>query len=242
MPRSLPSLSIGRPAAVCALLAFAAAACAQPPSPRLGNPASQNCVAQGGKVVMETNARGAQYGVCVFEDNRQCEEWAMLRGECRTGGIKVTGYATPAARYCAISGGTYTIAAGSDATAERGNCTFVDRTACTAEAYYEGTCPGRTTPAKTASAGTASVPHGHIEASFICADGKSIDATFINSSASRVRLVFSDGRKMTLPQAMSADGARYADKAATMVFWNKGRTAFVQENGRTTYADCSARP
>ena len=46
---------------------------------------------------------------------------------------------------------------------------------------------------------------------------------------------------MTLPQAMSADGGRYANKAETIVFWNKGRGAFVQEDGRTTYADCTAQ-
>jgi len=35
----------------------------------------------------------------------QCEEWAMARGECPVGGVKVSGYNTSAARYCAITGG-----------------------------------------------------------------------------------------------------------------------------------------
>jgi putative hemolysin len=35
------------------------------------------------------NKKG-QYGVCFFEDNRQCEEWALLRGDCPVGGKKVT--------------------------------------------------------------------------------------------------------------------------------------------------------
>ena len=48
---------------------------------------------------------GGQIGVCYFEDNRQCEEWALMRGECPVGGVKVTGYVTPAGRYCAITGG-----------------------------------------------------------------------------------------------------------------------------------------
>ena len=74
----------------------------------LANPASKNCAARGGKLAMEKNPKGGEYGVCVFADNLQCEEWAMLRGQCRTGGVKVTGYATPAARYCAITGGTKT--------------------------------------------------------------------------------------------------------------------------------------
>jgi hypothetical protein len=33
--------------------------------------------------------------VCVFGDNRQCEEWALMRGQCPAGGIRVTGYVTP---------------------------------------------------------------------------------------------------------------------------------------------------
>src|SRR5689334_2524775 len=75
----------------------------------LANPASQNCAAKGGKLAIEKNPKGGEYGVCVFADNLQCEEWAMLRGQCRTGGIKVTGYVTAAARYCAITGGTYKV-------------------------------------------------------------------------------------------------------------------------------------
>src|SRR5262245_52405113 len=40
------------------------------------NPASENCVAQGGRLVIETAGDGGEFGVCLFEDNRQCEEWA----------------------------------------------------------------------------------------------------------------------------------------------------------------------
>jgi len=78
-------------------------------SRQLANPASENCVANGGRVVIETAGDGGQYGVCLFEDNRQCDEWALLRGACPAGGIKVTGYVTPQARYCAIRGGDYTV-------------------------------------------------------------------------------------------------------------------------------------
>lgn len=97
----------------------------------MANPASQNCTDQGGTLRIETRPDGGQYGVCYFEDNRQCEEWALLRGECPTGGVKVTGYTTDAARFCAISGGEY----GQD-----GGCTFKDGTKCDAEAFYAGTC------------------------------------------------------------------------------------------------------
>ena len=45
----------------------------------------------------------------------------MMRGDCRTGGIKVTGFATPAARYCAITGGAYTVISASNTPNEQGN-------------------------------------------------------------------------------------------------------------------------
>ena len=60
---------------------------------------------------IESRPDGGQYGVCIFDDNYQCEEWAMFRGECPVGGLRVTGYITTAARYCAITGGRYTVVA-----------------------------------------------------------------------------------------------------------------------------------
>ena len=45
----------------------------------------------------------------LFEDNRQCEEWALLNGDCPVGGLKVTGTSHRPAQYCAITGGAYTI-------------------------------------------------------------------------------------------------------------------------------------
>ncbi len=52
----------------------------------MANPASVNCVDKGGKVEIENDASGGQYGMCVFPDGKQCEEWAMFRGECPVGG------------------------------------------------------------------------------------------------------------------------------------------------------------
>jgi putative hemolysin len=81
------------------------------PAQQIANPASQNCVARGGMLRMESRPDGGQYGVCIFDDNYQCEEWAMFRGECPVGGLRVTGYITTAARYCAITGGRYAVVA-----------------------------------------------------------------------------------------------------------------------------------
>jgi putative hemolysin len=196
----------------------------------LANPASQNCVAKGGKLTIEKNPKGGEYGVCVFADNLQCEEWAMLRGQCRTGGIKVTGYVTPAARHCAITGGTYKVTSGSNTPDEKGTCAFRGANTCDAAAYYDGSC----TRQVVAAAKT-------IKARFACAAGKSIDATFVNGPKSSVELVLSDGRKLTLPQTMSGSGARYANADESIVFWNKGTTAFIEEKGKTTYDRCATK-
>jgi len=106
----------------------------------LANPASQNCAARGGTLRIERRPDGGEYGVCVFADNYQCEEWAMLRGHCPVGGLRVTGYVTAAARYCAITGGRYAVTARSGAADEQGVCSLPGGKACDANAYYSGTC------------------------------------------------------------------------------------------------------
>lgn len=81
-----------------------------------------------------------------------------------------------------------------------------------------------------------------IRAHFACNGGKSVDATFVNGAQNSVALTLSDGRSLTLPQVVSGSGARYANASETFVFWNKGNTAFIEENGRTTYDGCSTQP
>jgi membrane-bound inhibitor of C-type lysozyme len=88
-------------------------------------------------------------------------------------------------------------------------------------------------PAEAATAKT-------IKARFGCASDKSIDATFVNGKRSSVNLVLSDGRRLALPHALSGSGARYATDDESVVFWNKGNTAFLEEAGKTTYAECVA--
>ena len=100
------------------------------------NPASEYCMANGGRQVIETAGSG-QYGVCLFEDNRQCEEWALLRGACPIGGIRITGYATPQARYCAIRGGDYVVTKQQTATTpEAGRWSLPGKPSCNALALY----------------------------------------------------------------------------------------------------------
>lgn len=106
----------------------------------IANPASVNCIEQGGTLAIRKRGEGGEYGICTFADGRQCEEWALMRGECPAGGVRVIGSAAPEARYCVIAGGSYTAGHQSNTRPEEGRCTFPDGRSCNARDYYEGRC------------------------------------------------------------------------------------------------------
>ncbi|MEJ2330991.1 MAG: DUF333 domain-containing protein, partial [Gammaproteobacteria bacterium] len=54
------------------------------PDAGLANPASVYCEEQGHTLEMRTDDSGT-YGVCIFPDGSECEEWAYFRGECEQG-------------------------------------------------------------------------------------------------------------------------------------------------------------
>lgn len=101
----------------------------------LPNPASENCLQKGGKLEMRKNKKG-EYGVCIFEDNKQCEEWAFFHGDCPKGGVKITGYENDAEIYCAITGGQV-----EGVGTETPMCKRIDGTYCNAQANLDGECP-----------------------------------------------------------------------------------------------------
>jgi hypothetical protein len=102
-------------------------------STQLANPASVNCSKSGGHLTIEKRGDSGEYGVCYFEDNKACEEWALLRGECPQGGVKTTGLDSVDQKYCAWSGGQ-TLAV------KNSVCSFKDGSSCPTEAFYKGTC------------------------------------------------------------------------------------------------------
>jgi putative hemolysin len=68
------------------------AACGSTPVPTaqagqagLPNPAAVYCEEHGGKVDIREDPQGGQYGVCMFNDGTECDEWAYYRGECKPG-------------------------------------------------------------------------------------------------------------------------------------------------------------
>lgn len=97
----------------------------------LANPASQNCLSLGGSLQIKERGDGGQFGLCYFEDNRACEEWALLRGECPVGGRRITGYDTEAQSYCAWLGGGVSAV-------ENAICELPNGRHCLAEDLYNG--------------------------------------------------------------------------------------------------------
>jgi membrane-bound inhibitor of C-type lysozyme len=86
---------------------------------------------------------------------------------------------------------------------------------------------------------------------YMCTAGKSITAAYylgISKPApspdqppipgGSVKLTLSDGREITLPQSISADGARYATTDESIVFWSKGRGLTFTEAGQETFTGC----
>ena len=50
----------------------------------MANPASVFCEEQGGRIELR-EAEGGTYGVCIFDDGSECDEWAFYREECKPG-------------------------------------------------------------------------------------------------------------------------------------------------------------
>lgn len=97
----------------------------------LANPASTNCLTLGG-VLEEQLRENGNYNICFFEDNRQCEEWALFYGKCPVGGVKVTGYDNREQTFCAVTGGSVNM--------NKNTCTIEERTCDLGDYYNNGTC------------------------------------------------------------------------------------------------------
>jgi membrane-bound inhibitor of C-type lysozyme len=89
-----------------------------------------------------------------------------------------------------------------------------------------------------ASVGTVSSASA-TEAAYRCADGTAVRAVFsAPGPTGSVRLTFAGkGGNVSLPQAPSADGGRYADN--DMEFWIKGKTARLTRARAVT--ECKTR-
>lgn len=99
----------------------------------LANPASTNCAEKGGILKIMKNGSGGEFGLCQFEDNMSCEEWALMRGQCPAGGVKTTGYDNDQQAYCAWLGGE-------TAASENATCALPNGKTCSVNALWNGEC------------------------------------------------------------------------------------------------------
>ncbi len=75
---------------------------------------------------------------------------------------------------------------------------------------------------------------------YICDEGNTIGVAFADNV---IRLSLSDKRVFTLEKISSDDesGTKFADDGNKIAFWIKDSSAFLEENGITTYAGCRTR-
>lgn len=74
-----------------------------------------------------------------------------------------------------------------------------------------------------------------INARFICNKSKWINVSFFKLEKNLAYVELSDGRSFILSQGISGSGSRYISPDEKIVFWVKGDTAFLEENGVRTY-------
>ena len=82
------------------------------------------------------------------------------------------------------------------------------------------------------------LPSGEGYVRYRCADKQEFGVTF--QQPGKRALLEAGGWSHLLPSVASASGARYSDGKVTL--WTKGSAATVEENGRTTYRECTAVP
>jgi len=80
-----------------------------------------------------------------------------------------------------------------------------------------------------------SIAQKEIRSVFFDKNDKKVSAVFHAGDNASVDFVLPDGRNLSLPQAISASGARYADKNENVVFWNKGDMIFIEEHGKEIF-------
>jgi membrane-bound inhibitor of C-type lysozyme len=84
---------------------------------------------------------------------------------------------------------------------------------------------------------------------YLCDNGDRLVARYYvlsDESLRFVKVLFPDGREYTLPQVVSASGARYTDDIE-LLWWVKGDDAYVEMrdgegNWQPVYKECRAQP
>lgn len=113
------------------------------------NPASVFCQEQGYQSKTRTAEDSSQYGVCIFPDGSECDEWAYFRDECRPVSqnailtdTPLADMSNPALVFCQKQGYQSEVRTAEDGS-QYGVCIFPDGSECNEWAFYHGECsPG----------------------------------------------------------------------------------------------------
>lgn len=95
--------------------------------------AYSKCVQNGGFVTTARRGKSGYYQVCNFDDDMNCDLYALYSGQCPVGGVHTIGYSTTAQVYCALRGGK---PQGND----NGQCKMPDGKVCSTASVYSGAC------------------------------------------------------------------------------------------------------
>lgn len=97
------------------------------PNSGLANPASVYCEGLGYQLELRSDDKGS-FGICVFPDGSECDEWDFLSGRC---GQEYS--------YCVQQGYVLEV----EEEANIGKCVFPDGSSCRELDFFEGLCePG----------------------------------------------------------------------------------------------------
>lgn len=86
------------------------------------------------------------------------------------------------------------------------------------------------------------IPYEQIKVYFECDDNEWIDVIYYNhkEKPSYAELVLSNGKEITVYQAISASGARYLSEDESVEFWTKGEEVVsIKENGEMIFENCA---
>lgn len=95
--------------------------------------AYSKCIQNGGFVTTARRGKSGYYQICNFEDDMNCDLYALYSGQCPVGGVHTIGYSTTAQVYCALRGGK---PQGND----NGQCKMPDGKVCSTASVYSGAC------------------------------------------------------------------------------------------------------
>ena len=76
---------------------------------------------------------------------------------------------------------------------------------------------------------------------YTCDAGKKFEAVYFPADQQKATLML-EGKTIDLKQGPSGSGTRYADAAGTLTLSSKGATAFIEQGGQQSYANCIGAP